>query len=83
MNHYYKNGQRVLAADGAPVKVNNNLPSEYWARRFEEERAENQPPVLADEDVAEIVAAIAFCGNVSEAADYVEETLYKFSHSAS
>lgn len=83
MNHYYKNGQRVLAADGAPVKVNNNLPSEYWARRFEEERAENQPPVLADEDVACIAATVMTCASVADAADYVEETLYKFSHSAS
>lgn len=80
MNHYYSNGQRVLGADGVPVKVNNNLSPEYWARRFEEERAENQPPVLTDEDVAEITATVLSYENVIDVADYVEETLYKFSH---
>ncbi len=83
MNHYYKNGQRVLAADGVPVKVNNNLPYEYWARRFEEERYENQPSLLADEDVAEIAATVVSYETVYEAADYIESALYKFSHPAS
>lgn len=80
MSDYYKNGQRVLDAYGVPVKVNNNLPPEYWAKRFAAERVEREPPQLKDEDVAGLVATAASCETVDEAADYVEETLYKFSH---
>lgn len=80
MRDYYENGQRVLDAYGVPVKVNNNLPPEHWAERFAAERAEREPPQLMDEDVAGAVAMVASCENVDEAADYLEATLYKFSH---
>lgn len=78
MRAYYEGGQRVLDAQGVPVKVNNNLPLEYWAQRFNNECREALPPELTYERADEILHEVSSCSAVEEVIFYLETALQKF-----